>query len=184
MTLYKLPTDLPKPQDDGLCDHLLNKTMPNISLPNQNGILLKLNRSDTFKIVLFCFPMTGHPKKPLPKNWNTITGARGCTPQNCSFRDHYDELINLNAIPIGLSTQSVEDLKEMTTRLNIPYDVLSDINLKFSKLFKLPTFKVEERVFIKRLTLIVENVLIKKVFYPVFPPDLHIKQVIKWLKSN
>tara|TARA_B100002003_G_scaffold9607_1_gene8313 strand:- start:154 stop:540 length:387 start_codon:yes stop_codon:yes gene_type:complete len=128
--------------------------------------------------------MTGHPEKPLPIGWDDIPGARGCTPQTCSFRDHYDDLMKLNAIPIGLSTQSVEDLKEMTNRLKIPYDIISDANLQFANLIKLPTFKVDEKVFIKRLTLIIQSSIIIKVFYPVFPPDLHIKDVINWLENN
>ena len=128
--------------------------------------------------------MTGNPLKPLPPNWNNIPGARGCTPQTCSFRDHYDDLIKQNAIPIGVSTQSVSELKEMVDRLHIPYDILSDRDLKFTKLIKLPTFKIKNFVFIKRLTLIIENFVIIKVFYPIFPPDLHIYEVLDWLEKN
>jgi len=184
MNLSILPSNLPVPEDDGACKHLLNTSVPSVSLANQDGNLLKLNRNDTFRVMLFCFPMTGHPEKPLPMGWDDIPGARGCTPQTCSFRDHYDDLIKLNAIPIGLSTQSVDDLKEMTKRLKIPYDVVSDANLNFANLIKLPTFKVDKKVFIKRVTLIIKNSIIKKVFYPIFPPNLHIKDVINWLKNN
>ena len=63
MNLSILPSNLPIPKDDGSCKHLLNKTLPKISLANQNGNLLQLNRKDTFRIVLYCFPMTGHPEK-------------------------------------------------------------------------------------------------------------------------
>jgi len=149
MNLSSFPSNLPEPKDDGACNHLLNTNLPSISLANQDGILLKLKRNDTFRIILYCFPMTGHPEKPLPTGWNNIPGARGCTPQACSFRDHYDDLIKLNAIPIGLSTQNVNELKEMSKRLKIPYDVVSDANLNFANLMKLPTFKVEGKVFIK-----------------------------------
>jgi len=184
MNFSILPKDLPQPIDDGACNHLKNKKIPIISLPNQDGNLLKLNRSDSFKLVIYCYPMTGHPGKPLPKNWNSITGARGCTPQTCSFRDSYDDFIIRNAVPIGLSTQSVSDIKEMTTRLLIPYDVVSDEQLNFANLLQLPTFKAEGKVYIKRLTLIVEESIIKHFFYPVFPPDLHVKEVLQWLDAK
>ena len=72
----------------------------------------------------------------------------------------------------------------MTTRLKVPYDVVSDINLNFTNLMKLPTFKIDSKVYIKRLTLIVDNSIIKKVFYPFFRPDLHINSVLKWLRCN
>ena len=45
MNLSDLPTNLPKFENDGACDHLLNLTIPDISLPTQDGILLKLNSS-------------------------------------------------------------------------------------------------------------------------------------------
>ena len=110
--------------------HLYNKTFPNISLPNQEGNLLRLYRFDTFRIVLYFFPMTGRPDRQLPENWNNIPGAKGCTIETCLFRDKYDELISLNAVPIGISSQTVDYNKEMTKRLKVPYDVLSDEKLE------------------------------------------------------
>ena len=184
MNLSILPKDLPKPKDDGSCNHLTNKQIPDLSLPNQDGNLLKLSRSDTFRLIIYCYPMTGNPNTTLPKNWDRIPGARGCTPETCSFRDAHDDFITRNAVPVGLSTQSVPDIKEMTARLLIPYDVVSDEHLNFVNKLRLPTFKVEDKVYIKRLTLIVEKSIIKHFFYPVFPPDLHVKEVLQWLDSN
>ena len=184
MNLSVLPKNLPVPIDDGKCNHLVNKTIPDIFLPNQNGNMLKLNRTDTFRLIIYCYPMTGRPDKVLPENWNSIPGARGCTPQTCSFRVFYDDFIKLNSIPIGLSTQSIEDIREMTMRLSITYDVVSDEKMTFIKLMKLPTFKINNKTYIKRITMIVEKSIIKHVFYPVFPPDSHVKDVIHWLEKN
>ena len=184
MNFTNLSKKLPQPSNDGGCDHLLNTSMLDISLPTQNENLLKLNRLDTFRLVIYCFPMTGHPDRPLPDNWDIIPGARGCTSQTCSFRDNYDELIKQNALPIGLSTQSTEDLKEMTNRLNVPFDIVSDQQLIFTSGLNLPTFIIDDKKFIRRLTLIVDQSVIKHVFYPIFPPDKHIFEVLNWLKNN
>ena len=163
---------------------LKNNNFPNISLPNQDGNLLNLDRLDTFRMVLYFYPMTGRPDKPLPDNWNNIPGAKGCTMQTCLFRDSYDEIISLNAVPIGISTQSVDDNKEMTNRLKIPYDILSDEKLELSDALNIPTFSVESKIFLKRITLIVEKKIIKKVFYPINDINKHIEEVLKWLKEN
>ena len=160
MNLSILPSDLPIPKDDGKCRHLFDLIIPNIHLRNQDNNYLRLRRTDSFRIVLYCYPMTGNPKKPLPNNWSMIPGAQGCTLQTCSFRDRYYDIIKYNAVPIGLSTQSVIEIKEMTLRLKVPYDVVSDIDLKFSKAINLPTFKIDNSIFIKRLTLIIENSII------------------------
>jgi peroxiredoxin len=172
------------PEDDGAADHLKNKTISDISLPNQEGNLLRLNRADTFRIILYFFPMTGRPDRPLPDNWNSIPGAKGCTIETCAFRDNYDALISLNSIPIGISTQSISDNKEMTSRLRVPYDVLSDEKLEFKNSLNLPNFLINDQVYLKRLTLIIEKNIIKKVFYPIYPIHKHIEKVVKWLQEN
>ena len=174
----------PMPQDDGGSKHLHNINIPSISLPNQEGNLLHLDRSDTFRVILYFFPMTGRPDMPLPENWNIIPGASGCTLETSKFRDHYYDFIGLNAVPIGISTQSVEYNKEMTKRLDVPFDVLSDQNLELKNAFSLPTFSVNNKVYLKRLTLIIEKKNVKKVFYPIYPVDKHIDDLIKWLKEN
>jgi peroxiredoxin len=46
---------------EGYMNTLKNKNFPNISLPNQDGNLLNLNRLDTFRMVLYFYPMTGRP---------------------------------------------------------------------------------------------------------------------------
>ena len=37
---------------------------------------------------------------------------------------------------------------------------------------------------IKRLTLIIDDGCIAKVFYPVFPPDQSAEQTLEWLKQS
>ena len=171
-------------EDEGHVKNLINKSFPNISLPNQEGNLLRLHRLDTFRMVLYFFPMTGRPDKPLPENWNNIPGAKGCTYETCLFRDNYDEIISLNAVPIGISTQTVNDNKEMTSRLQVPYDVLSDEKLELKTALNLPIFLINKKKYLKRITLIIEKNIIKKVFYPIYPIDKHIEEVFKWLQEN
>ena len=171
-------------QNEGVVDTLKNKNFTNISIPNQDGNLLNLHRIDTFRMVLYFYPMTGRPDRPLPDNWNNIPGAKGCTIQTSLFRDNYDQIISLNAVPIGISSQSVDDNKEMTNRLKIPYDVLSDEKLELSNELNITTFLVQSKIFLRRITLIVEKKIIKKVFYPINDINKHIEEVLKWLKEN
>ena len=166
------------------CDHLLGKSLPHIFLSNQDGNLLKLNRFDTFRLVIYFYSLTGHPKKKLPDNWNKIPGAKGCTLENYNFRKNYDNFIKLNSLPIGVSTQSISEIKEMSVQLGIQYDILSDHNLDCVKKLSLPTFSVQNRVFIKKITIIVEKNTIIKVFFPIVSVDKHVNEVLTWLESN
>jgi len=128
--------------------------------------------------------MTGKPDVPLPDGWDAIPGARGCTPQSCAFRDHFEELTQLKTQVFGLSTQSSEYQLEAATRLHLPYALLSDENLALTDTLNLPTFKIGHIRLNKRATLIAHNGVISHVFYPVFPPDKNASDVIDWLKQH
>jgi len=169
--------------DDGVCNHLPGLRLPSTALPATSGGKVEL-ASLAGTTVLYCYPRTGRPDQELPPGWNDIPGARGCTPQSCAFRDHHLELQRLSARVFGLSTQSTEYQQEAAQRLHLPFALLSDGGLQFVRALHLPTFEVGEMTLIKRLTLILRDGLIAKVFYPVFPPDQNALQVISWLSRN
>ncbi len=178
----ELPQDLPVPLDDGASDRLLGKNLPNVILASTSGN--QINLADIKgRIVLYCYPMTGQPGIKLPEDWDLIPGTRGCTPQSCSFRDHYQELQALDAQVYGVSTQKTFAQLEAQQRLHLPFELLSDADFKLTTALHLPTFEVENKRFIKRLTFIAQEGKIVKVFYPVFPPDQNAQDVIDWLKQ-
>ncbi|WP_306354163.1 GNAT family N-acetyltransferase [Flavobacterium sp. '19STA2R22 D10 B1'] len=179
----QLPPNLPIPIDDGACDHLVGAIVPNIPLPSTNNeeVLLKDKKE---RIVLYCYPMTGAPEIKLPDGWDAIPGARGCTPQSCSFRDHYQELKELDTEVYGMSIQTVSRLKQEKERIHLPFDLLSDATLEWSSVLKLPTFEAERVRYLKRVTLIIENGRIVKYFYPIFPPDKNGGDVVAWVQEQ
>jgi peroxiredoxin len=184
MTNYnQLPPDLPIPIDDGATNHLIGMTLPNISLKSTRGDSINL-RSIRGNVVIYCYPMTGQPNVPLPEGWDQIPGARGCTPQSCSFRDHYQELQALGAEVIGLSVQTSDYQKEMTDRLHLPFPVVSDSNYEFQKAMNMPTFVAAGMILLKRVTLLAKNGVIKAVHYPIFPSDSDPAWVIDYLKRQ
>lgn len=170
--------------DDGACRHLPGMEVPSLWLRSTAGRSLNLAEIESPTTVLYCYPMTGKPGEPLPPGWDTIPGARGCTPETCSFRDHHEEMKKLKAEVLGISTQTTEDQREMVSRLNVPFEVLSDSELGLTRALNLPTFEIDHKVFIKRLTLILRQRRIAHVFYPVFPPNAHADEVLAWLSRN
>ena len=179
--LYDLPKDLPVPQDDGACDHLEGMKLPAVSLLSTAGRKVDLSALKGTTVV-YVYPRTGRPDQDLLPGWNAIPGARGCTPQSCAFRDHYQELKSAGASQVfGLSTQDTAYQREAAERLHLPFELLSDEKLAFARALKLPTFEVAGMQLIKRLALIARDGKIVKVFYPVFPPDRNAGDVLDWL---
>lgn len=181
--LRSIPADLPIPLDDGACEHLENMQMPNVSLSSTDDQEINLSGLSRWNVV-FCYPMTGRPGVAIPEGWVQIPGAAGCTPQACSYRDNHAELKRNGVGVYGISTQTSEAQKEASNRLGLPYPLLSDADHSFSSVLKLPLLEVGGLKLIKRLTLILKDGVIKKCFYPVFPPDKNVVEVIAWLAEN
>lgn len=177
-----LPADLPVPVDDGAAAHLLGAQLPDIALLSTSGSLVHWAQLSGWWVI-YVYPMTGRPGVALPDGWDSIAGARGCTPQSCGFRDHYRELKALNVDVLGLSSQCSDEQREAHERLHLPFQLLNDSALALKAALGFPTFTTAGMELFKRLTLIVENGKIKQVFYPVFPPDRNADAVLAWLRD-
>ena len=175
---------IPRPIDDGTASHLQGTLMPDITLPSTSGGYVELGQLSGWSVLYF-YPMTGRPDVPLPAGWDDIPGARGCTPQSCAFRDHSQDLTDRGVSALfGISTQSSEYQKEAVDRLHLPFDLLSDAELRLATALNLPTMEVNGRVLLKRLTLILHDGQIKKVFFPVFPPDRNATDVLEFMVAR
>ena len=179
-----LPPGIPVPHDDGAARHLAGMNLPDLTLPATDSAPINLSRLKG-RTVVYVYPRTGVPGVDPPDGWDQIPGARGCTPQSCSFRDHFDELKRLGVAQLyGLSTQDTAYQQEAATRLNLPFAILSDEKLALTKSLKLPTFSVAGMTLLKRMALVIDDGTITKAFYPVFPPDKNAEEVITWLQAS
>jgi peroxiredoxin len=183
MSVYQLPHDLPIPVDDGACARLRSAAVPALELESSVGPV-DLTAFAAERAVLYVYPRTGRPDRPVPAGWDAIPGARGCTPQSCGFRDHAEELRELGARVAGLSAQTLEEQVELSERLGILYPVIADPELRLRDGLGLPTFDFEGSTLYKRVTLVFEAGRVAKVFYPVFPPDRNAEEVLEWLRSR
>lgn len=176
---------IPAPQDDGGARHLAGLAVPDLTLAATDGTQVSLARLPG-RVVVFAYPRTGVPGQTSPvPDWDTIPGARGCTPQTCAFRDLHQDLVAAGATRVlGLSTQDTAYQREAAERLHLPFPLLSDANLALAQALRLPTMEVAGMRLIKRLALVIDDASIVQVFYPVFPPDRNAGEVLAWLGQN
>ena len=181
--LHTLPANLPVPLDDGACDHLPGSALPSVSLTSTTGEAVDPS-AFAGTLVIYFYPMLGRPDSHPLIGWNDIPGARGCTPQTCAFRDLHAELTRLGVEVFGVSAQRLEDQLEAHARLHLPFALLNDGQLVLAQALKLPSFEYVGTRLIKRLTIIAAGGIIRKVFYPVFPPDNNAREVVAWLTAH
>jgi peroxiredoxin len=178
-----LPADIPVPRDDGAARHLAGRKLPALALAATDGSRVDLSAL-AGRTVVYIYPRTGVPGQAPPDGWDQIPGARGCTPQSCSFRDHFAELKGLGVAQLyGLSTQDTAYQSEAAARLHLPFPLLSDQHLELARALELPTFTAAGMTLLKRMAWVIDDGTITKVFYPVFPPDKNAEEMIAWLRG-
>lgn len=158
--------------------------MPPVELAVAAGGRRRLDRSPTRWLVVYVYPRTGRPGEEPPDGWDLIPGARGCTPQSCAFRDHHADLVDLDATVYGISAQPIDEQREFAARMHLRFPLLNDTELVLAyEPLRLPTFQAAGSTLYRRVTLCVDAGTIRKVFYPVFPPDRNAAEVIEYLRS-
>lgn len=173
-----LPDDLPVPHDDGAADHLEGVRLPSLEMDSTHGRQRLI--ADTPWTILYVYPRTGGPGVDLPDGWDLIPGARGCTPQGCAFRDHAAELAGHGAAIRGLSAQSFAEQRRFSERMHIPFPLMNDSGLLLAgEPLRLPTYP--ELGLYKRLTMAIRAGVVRRVWYPVFPPDQNATDVLSYL---
>jgi peroxiredoxin len=159
--------------------------LPDLAFRSTGGGFERLGGAATRWLVLYVYPRTGGPGIALPDDWDLIPGARGCTPQSCAFRDHHTELRDLDATVRGVSAQPAQEQEEFTARMHLPFPLLNDSDLRLADPpLRLPTFTVDNMTLFKRVTLVADRGIIRRVFYPVFPPDRNAEEVIEFLSAG
>ncbi|WP_458687681.1 MerR family transcriptional regulator [Nocardia tengchongensis] len=177
-----LPTGLVAPIDDGAAVRLPGLRVPALVLNDTDGARIDLAELGPGRTVIYLYPLTGRPDADTPTGWNDIPGARGCTPQACGFRDHHAELRAAGVDRLfGLSSQTTPYQREVVARLGLPFTMLSDPGFRLADELALPTFDFDGARLYKRLTLVIRAGVIEHVFYPIFPPDRHAAELLRWL---
>lgn len=154
-----------------------------VRLPSTDGGDQLLGASPGTTLV-FCYPHLGRPGTGLPSpDWDHIPGARGCTPETCGFRDWHGEFTELGIRVFGVSTDESDYQREGAERLTLPFPLLSDAAGELTAAWRLPVFEAGGRLFLRRLTLLLDGPVVGRVWYPVFPPDRHAAEVLDALRG-
>ena len=140
--------------------------IPHFELLNQHGELFKSETVLGVKPLVVYF----YPKDETP----------GCTAEACSFRDHYEDFLQLGAEVIGISSDGLKSHQKFAARHKLPFILLSDSKKKVQRLFKLP--KILFGLYTKRITFVIDKEGLVFYVHSSLMPDTHIKKALQQLK--
>ena len=179
-----LPSDIPAPQDDGAARHLTGMKVPDLALPATSGAAVNLAKLKG-RTVVYIYPRTGVPGVDLPPGWDDYSRRARLHAAILRFPRPSRRTEALGVAHLfGLSTQDTGYQQEAVARLHLPFAILSDEKLALTKALKLPTFTAAGMTLLKRMALIIDDGVITKVFYPVFPPDKSAEDVVAWIQGS
>jgi DNA-binding HxlR family transcriptional regulator/peroxiredoxin len=150
---------------------LVGVPVPRLHLVSANGEARDpVAASD--RTILFCYPGTAVPGVVAhPPGWADIPGAAGCTLEAITFRDHLSAFVERDATIVGVSTQRPDEQSGFAAANDVPFGLLSDVDLQLTAALRLPTFRAGGMTRLKRITLVIDrNRVIREVLYPIADP--------------
>lgn len=91
---------------------------PDFTAHDQHGNSVSLSDFNGKKLVIYFYPKDDTP---------------GCTKEACNLRDNYDQLLNEGYAVIGVSPDSAASHMKFVEKYNLPFQLLSDTDLKITK---------------------------------------------------
>ena len=97
-----------------------NDPAPDFALPADDGTLVRLGDLRGQRVILFFYPRADTP---------------GCTIEACEFRDMTPQIQEQGAVVLGLSPDTVEDVRKFREKFHLPYRLLADADHSVAEMY-------------------------------------------------
>jgi thioredoxin-dependent peroxiredoxin len=150
----------------------IGQLAPDFELPASNGKTVRLSDFRGKNVVLYFYPKDMTP---------------GCTTEACDFRDYHQQFADLNAVILGVSTDSIERHKKFIEKYNLPFLLLADEEHKVAEkygVWKLKKNFGKEYMGIERSTFVIdkEGKLVKE--WRKVKVKGHVEEALAYIKEN
>jgi thioredoxin-dependent peroxiredoxin len=153
-------------------DPLQNQPAPDFTLPADDGSPVRLSDYRGQRVILYFYPKADTP---------------GCTTQACDFRDLQPQLRERGAVVLGVSPDSVEDVRAFREKFSLPFSLLADADHQVSEAYgvwKLKSLYGKNYWGVERSTFLIdEEGRIEQVYRKV-DPEGHASQLLEALATK
>ncbi|MFC3958787.1 peroxiredoxin [Halovivax cerinus] len=125
--------------------------------------------------------------QPLILYFYPKAGTEGCTAQACSFRDSWDAFEETDAQVVGVSTDSVEEIRAFRDRQNLPFPLVSDEDGAVARAYE--SFDVvevdgETHEIARRNTYVIDESGVIEAVYEDVSPENHATEMIAAIEGE
>ncbi len=202
-TRPQAPPEMPTPQvdaqrEDAVVSGLLGMPLPTLKLEWMPGQRLDVGRLGRAPLVIYCHPgaepedVQGDFEDAFEAGFEGVDfkgdfDGEGATPDLAECRSFAERCLELGSMRhrvVGVSSQSARSILSLASHEALPHVLLSDDRLELADEMGLPTFEVDGVSHYERLTMIVRDGRVEKVFYPIPDPAAHAAEVERWLRDE
>jgi peroxiredoxin Q/BCP len=159
---------------------------PAFDLPNQHGEPISLAAFAGQRLVLWFFPRADTDDRPYDDPWARERRERGepprCTRQACAFRDRWGAFRARNATLVGVSTDTVPDLRAFAEDFDLPFDLLSDpdgaVARRYDSLGTKTVEGTDYEIALRNTFVVDETGVVREAFLGVSPVEGHASRVL------
>lgn len=151
-------------------DEMIGEQAPDFTLPGTDGSVT-LSDLRGQNVVLYFYPRDNTP---------------GCTAEACDFRDQYLQFGPLNAVVLGVSTDSWNSHQKFRARHQLPFSLLVDEEAEVSQrygVYKQKNLYGKIGFGIERSTFIIDTQGIVRAVYRKVKVPGHVDQVRQFLET-
>ncbi len=105
---------------------MLTQPIPDFELPSTGNKVFSLSKVSGKNLVIYFYPKDDTP---------------GCTTEGQQFRDAYSEFAKLDCDIVGISRDNIKSHENFKTKMNFPFELLSDSDEAVCKLFDVMKMK-------------------------------------------
>ena len=150
---------------------MLNQSVPDFELPSTGKKAFRLSAASGKNLVIYFYPKDDTP---------------GCTTEGQDFRDWYKEFNQFDCEVVGISRDSVKSHQNFKTKMDFPFELLSDSDEAVCELFgvmKLKNMYGKQVRGIERSTFVIDsNGILRREWRGVKVPG-HVQEVLEFVKS-
>jgi peroxiredoxin Q/BCP len=150
---------------------MLNQPIPDFELPSTSNKTFRLSAALGKNLVIYFYPKDNTP---------------GCTTEGQDFRDAYPEFAKLDCDIVGISRDSIKSHENFKTKMDFPFELLSDADETACKLFdviKMKNMYGNPVRGIERSTFVVDaKSVLRKEWRGVKVPS-HVQEVLEFVKA-